>query len=158
MRHGILLRSIQGFLDPGERLYDAAFMWSRHRLAYVYAVAASVGLLVIAILAGFEQWPSRLAIAVMGGAVAFTATTMYRVLASTSEGLVLLEGGKLRQVAKRKIRRLDPGTPVTIQRDTLITTDWKIGDAEYTVPKGSQKAMERIAVITARTTEDPRSG
>ncbi|MGI9609634.1 MAG: hypothetical protein ACR2NL_05000 [Acidimicrobiia bacterium] len=151
MRHNILLRSIQRFLEPGERLYDAAFMWSRHRLAYVYALAAFVGMLIVAIVAGFEQWPSRLAIAVMGGAVAMTATTMYRVLASTSKGLVLLEGGKLRQVAKRRIRTLDSDVVVEIQRDTLITTDWKVGDSEYTVPKGSQKAMERIAVITAQT-------
>ncbi|MFW2383445.1 MAG: hypothetical protein ACN4GZ_16950, partial [Acidimicrobiales bacterium] len=66
----------------------------------------------------------------------------------------LLEGGKLRQVAKRRIRTLDPGVVVEIQRDTLITTDWKVGDYEYTVPKGSQKAMERIAAIAAQANEN----
>jgi hypothetical protein len=153
MRHGVLLRSIQGFLEPGERLYDAAFMWSRHRLAYAYAVGAFAGMLVVVTIAGFQQWPSRLAIAMVGGAVAITATTMYRVLASTSSGLVLLEGGRLRQVAKRRIRKLEPGAQVEIQRDTMITTDWRVGGTEYTVPKGSQRAMERIAVLAAETRE-----
>ncbi len=157
MRHAVLLRSIQRFLEPGERLYDAAFMWTRHRLAYAYAGAAFIGMLVVAILAGFDRWPSRLAIAVMGSAVAITATTMYRVLASTSKGLVLLEGGKMRQVAKRRIRTLKPGTGVMIKRDTLITTDWTVGDSEYTVPKGSQKAMHRIAFIAAQPLSDGRS-
>lgn len=156
MRHQILLRSIQRFLEPDERLYDAAFMWSRHRLAYPYAVGAFVAMFVVATVAGFQQWPSRLAIAVVGGAVAITATTMYRVLAATSGGLVLLEGGRLRQVAKRRIRKLEPGAQVEIQRDTMITTDWKVGGTEYTVPKGSQRAMERIAVLAAETREPGR--
>ncbi len=149
MRHSILLRSVQPFVEPGERVYDAAFMWTRHRLAYPYAAAAFVGSLAVAIAAGFEQWPSRLAVAVLGAAVAITATTMYRVLAHTSDGLVLLEGGKIRQVAKRLLKRLDGSAKITMTRDTLITTDWLIDEVEYTVPKGSQKAIERIAARVA---------
>lgn len=148
MRHHILLRSIEPFLQPGERLFDAAFMWARHRFSYFYALAGFVAVLGITTLVGFSEWPSRLALAVVGAAVSMTATTMYRVLASTSDGLVLLEGGKIRQVARSRLRKLEPGSVVEIQRDTLITTDWKVGDMEYTVPKGSQRAMERIAAIT----------
>ncbi len=158
MRHQILLRSVQRFLEPGERLYEAAFMWSRHHLAYPYAIAALAGMFGVATVAGFQQWPSRLAISVMGGAVAITATTMYRVLASTSSGLVLLEGGRLRQVAKRRINTLEPDAVVEIQRDTMITTDWKVGDTEYTVPKSSQRAMERIAAIADPLTTDQKPG
>jgi hypothetical protein len=149
MRRSFLLRSVERVLDPEERLEDAAFMWSRHRLGYVHAAASFVALVIVAIAAGFEPWPSRLVIGVAGAAVALTATTNYRVLALTSRNLVVLDGGRLRQVARRVKRRLPRDAAVRIVRDTMLTTDWLVDGVEYTVPKGSQRAMERIAAQQA---------
>lgn len=123
-------------------------MWTRHRLGYVYALAAFVGLVLVAVMSGFQEWPSRLVIGVAGAALAMAATTNYRVLAQTDAGFVLLDGGRFRQVATRLVRRLPDDVNISVQRDTLITTDWIVGDREYTVPKSSQRAMERIAAAT----------
>lgn len=111
----------------------------------LYAVAAFVALVVVAATAGFEQWPSRIGVGIAGAAIAVTATTDYRVLAHTDRGLVLLVGGRVRQVAKRVIRDLPADVTIEIVRDTMLTTDWKIEGVEYTVPKSSQRAVERIA-------------
>lgn len=151
MRYRVLLRSVQGLLDPGEQLYGAAFMWQRHRLGYVYSLAAFLGLLIVAIVAGFDEWPSRITIGLAGAAIALAATTMYRVLAATSEGLVLIEGGRVRHVGKSILRRMELSTPIEIQRDTLVTTDWKVDGVEYTVPKSSQQAMQQIAAMGPRS-------
>lgn len=145
MRRSILLRSVERLLEPGEKLEDAAFMWARHRLGYAYAAGSFVALVIVAIAAGFEPWPSRVVIGIAGGALALTATTNYRVLASTTNNLVILEAGRLRQVARSVKRRLPREAAITIVRDTLITTDWLVDGVEYTVPKGYQRAMERIA-------------
>ncbi len=150
MRYKILLRSVQRLLDPDEQLYGAAFMWQRHRLGYVYSLAAFVALVLIAIASGFDDWPDRIAIGLAGAAIALAATTIYRVLAATSAGLVLIEGGRVRHVGKSVVQRMDLGTPIVIQRDTLVTTDWKVDGVEYTVPKSSQQAMQQIAAMSPR--------
>lgn len=147
MRYNVLLRSVQRLLNPGEQLYGAAFMWQRHRLGYLYSIGAFVALTIIAIAAGFDDWLNRIVIGVAGASVALTATTLYRVLAATSEGLVLIEGGRIRHVGKTILRRLEPGITVEIKRDTLVTTDWNVDGTEYTVPKSSQQAMQQIAAI-----------
>ncbi len=147
MRYNVLLRSVQRLLGPGEQLYGAAFMWQRHRLGYMYSLAAFIALTGIAIVAGFEDWLNRIVIGVAGASIALTATTLYRVLAATSEGLVLIEGGRVRHVGKSILRRLGPGTTVEIKRDTLVTTDWQVDGVEYTVPKSSQQAMQQISAI-----------
>jgi hypothetical protein len=149
MRRSILLHSVERLLEPGEKLEDAAFMWARHRLGYAYAAGAFVALVIVAIASGFEPWPSRIVIGIAGATVALSATTNYRVLALTTSNLVVLDAGRLRQVARRVKRRLPRGAAVTIVRDTMITTDWLVDGAEYTVPKGSQRAMERIAALQA---------
>lgn len=145
MRRAVLRRSVMNLLDPGEAVGEAAFMWARHRAGYAIALGAWVVFTLVAVAAGFDEWPTRVVIGLAGGAVALTLTTDYRVLASTTNGLVLLDAGRVRQVARRLRRRLPPDTSIRLVRDTLITTDWEVDGVEYTVPKGSQRAMEVIA-------------
>lgn len=145
MRRAVLRRSVMNLLPPGESVGEAAFMWARHRAGYAIALGAWAAFTVLAIAAGFEEWPTRLVIGLAGGAVTLTAMTDYRVLASTTNGLVLLDAGRVRQVARRLRRRLPPDASIRLVRDTLITTDWEVDGVEYTVPKGSQRAMETIA-------------
>lgn len=145
MRRTVLHRSVTRLLAPGERLVEAAFMWCRRDRGYLVALVAGIGLVAVAAVAGFEQWTVRLVIGLAGASIALTAMTDYRVLALTDQGLVLCHAARLRQVARRIARRLPEGTEVAIVRDTLITTDWRVDGNEYTVPKGSQRAMERIA-------------
>lgn len=144
MRRNVLVRSVQR-LVPGAAVIDVAYMWVRHRSALLYAVGAFVALVVVAALAGFDQWPSRIGIGIAGAAVATSATTDYRVLAHTDRGLVLLVGGRVRQIARRVIRDLPADAEIEIVRDTMLTTDWTIDGIEYTVPKSSQRAVERMS-------------
>lgn len=145
MRRAVLRRSVTRLLEPDEALGEAALMWARHSSGYAYAAVAWVAFTLLAIVAGFDQWPARLVIGLAGAAIVLTGTTTYRVLASTSHGLVLFEAARVRQVARRISRRLPPEAEVRLVRDTLVTTDWVVDGTEYTVPKGSQRAMEAIA-------------
>lgn len=144
MRRNVLVRSVKRLL-PDATVFDVAYVWVRHPSGLLYAAGAFIALVLVGMAVGFDEWPSRIGLGIAGGAVAMSATTEYRVLAHTDEGLVLLAGGRVRQVARRIIRVLPPDSRVEIVRDTMLTTDWTIGDTEYTVPKSSQRSIERIA-------------
>ena len=70
-------RSVRRHLEPGERPGQIVFMSTRHHLWLPFVAAAFVGFLVLAIILDFEQWTSRIGLAVAGAAVASMATTEY---------------------------------------------------------------------------------
>ena len=144
MRRNMLLRSVQRLLGPDEQLIEAALLWVRRPWSYLYGLVAAVAMLLVAIAAGFEHWTSRTAIAVAGAAIAVTATTDYRILALSTEGLVLCRAGRVRQVARAIIDRPSHSTEMEPVGGTMITADWRVGTVEYTVTKSSQLPMERI--------------
>ena len=139
-----MLRSVQRLLDPDETLLEAAILWARRPWSYLYGLAAFACLFMVAVVTGFEQWPTRMAIAVAGAAIAVTATTDYRILALTSNGLVMCRAGRVRHVARSIVDR--PGRSIGIEPvgGTMITSDWRVGSIDYTVTKSSQQPMERI--------------
>lgn len=144
MRRNILVASVRRLLDPDEELLDAALMWVRHSFSYAYAALSFVALVIVSILSGFESWPFRLGIGAAGAAIAFTATTDYRVLALTTKGLVLMRAGRVRQVARSIIER--PPSTITMEPvgGTLLTVDWLVDGVVYTLTKAGQNPIQRI--------------
>lgn len=120
-------------------------MWRRHRLMPPYAVAAFAAMLVVAAIAGWDEWTTRFAIGAAGAALAVTATTDYRIVADTSQGLVLLRASRIRQYAVEVLEMLPSGTDIEPVGGTLLATDWQVGTSVYTVPKSSEQAISRIA-------------
>jgi len=110
-----------------------------------YVLAAFVGLVIVAFVAGVDQWSGRVALGLAGAAVAAAATTDYRILASTSSGLVMLQSSRIRQVARKLVSR--PGTDIEIEPvgQNLVMTDWLVDGDRYTVMKRFQLAMTAIA-------------
>ncbi len=145
MRRAVLLRSVQRLLAEGDEVIEAAFMWSRHRWMLPFAAGAFVAMLLIAELAGFEEWSSRIALGVASAAIAVTATTNYRALAKTRHGIMIFEASKIRQFAKRLIEVLPASVEITRVGGTLLATDWHIAGRTYTVPKSSERAIHHIA-------------
>lgn len=148
MRKAALLRSIQRLLDEGERAVEAAYMWRRHRLLLPFGVAAFLGMTLVAAWAGAEDWPTRIVIGLAGFAVAVAATTDYRVVAQTSDGILLLRASRIRQVAKEILERLPFSTVIEPVGGTVLAADWRVAGQVYTVPRSSETAMERIAART----------
>ncbi len=146
MRYRVLLRSVQRRLDPGETVEMVAFMWRRHRLMPLYALAAFVALVGIASAVGFETWISRVAIGMAAAAIAANATTDYRALAQTSRGIVFLRASKIRQYAVEFSERLEADVTITRTGGTMLANDWIIGSQQFTVAKSSEAAMSAIAV------------
>jgi hypothetical protein len=120
-------------------------MWKRHRLLLPFGLAAFVGMVLVAAWAGAEDWPTRIVIGLAGFAVAVAATTDYRVVAQTSEGILLLRASRIRQVAKEIIERFPFATPIEPVGGTALAADWSVAGQTYTVPRSSETAMDRIA-------------
>ncbi|MEE9416578.1 MAG: hypothetical protein V3V01_14935 [Acidimicrobiales bacterium] len=144
MRRRTLLRSVQRLLGPGEELIDAAFMWRRHRLMFPYALLAFVATALVAALAGWDDWASRVAIAAAGTAIAVTASSEYRVLVLSTDGLALCRSMRVRQFATKLLKRLPGDTLIEPVGGTMLATDWKIGAATFSVAKNSEKSIEHI--------------
>ena len=145
MRRTTLLRSVTRLLDGDTELHDAAFMWTRHRWMVPYAVIAAAAVYAASQWAGFDETPTRVALAFAAGAIAVNATTDYRVLARTSRGLVMLRASRIRQYAVDVLEWLPSSTPIEAVGGTVFATDWQVGDAVFTVPKSSEAAIHRIA-------------
>ncbi len=145
MRREVLWRSVRRVLDTDEPILDVAYMWRRHRWMVPYALVAAGVCAVGAALVGFGG-PSSVAIAVAAAAVAASALTEYRVLAITERGLVLMTGGRIRQVATGLIARL-PET-VTVERiaNNLVISEWRVGDERYSVLRRFDATMAAIAM------------
>jgi hypothetical protein len=143
MRRAALFRSIAKLLD--EEVTEAAFMWTRHRWMVPYALIAAGVVFLTSDWAGFSEISTRVALGFAAGAVAVNATTDYRVLALTDRGLVMFKSSRIRQYATGVLARLPRSTPIEVVGGTVFATDWRVGEATYTVPKSSERAIERIA-------------
>ena len=144
MRKAVLFNSIVRFLEEGEDVIAAAYIWKRHRLFVPFAAVSMAGVMWVAAWAGWEDWPTRFAFGAAGAAIAVMATTEYRVLARTSRGIVLLRASRIRQFAKEMMKRLDHRITLEPVGGTLLATDWQVDDLVYTVPKSSERAMQEI--------------
>ena len=145
MRQRILYDSVRPHLSDGERIRDLVHMWRRHHLLIPYAGAAFVGLFVLAFVVGITAWSGRVGLALAGASLAAMATTEYRVLARTTEGLVLLRSSRVRQRATELIKRLPDTTVITPVSSNLVLTEWKVNKATYSVMKRYQGAMVTIS-------------
>lgn len=145
MRKAVMFRSVNRVLGTAERVLDAVYMWSRHRWMVPYAAVGFVAVFWVAEVAGFEDWSGRVALGFGGAAVAVAATTDYRIVASTTDGLYLFKASRIRHVAIELIDRLDRGIEMSPSGGTILATDWQIGQHRYTVTKSSEQAMQRIA-------------
>jgi len=145
MRKAALLRSVQRIVGDYVSVSEAAFMWRRHRLMVPYATIAFVAMVAVAAAVGWDDWPTRIAIGAAGSALAIAATTDYRVIAATSEGIVLFRASKIRQYAVARIETLEDDAQLAPVGGTMLAADWQIGSGVYTVPKSSEQAVNRIA-------------
>jgi len=144
-RQRALHDSVRRHLDAGERVDHLVHMSKRHRLMVPFVGAAFVGLLIVALVVGVEQWSGRIALGLAGAAVAAAATTDYRILVATASGLVMLQSSRIRQVATRLIGPLPADVAIEPVGQNLVMTDWLIDDDRYTVMKRFQSAMTAIA-------------
>lgn len=146
MRESVLTSSVRALLPNDERIVALVHMWRRHRLMVPFVLASFTGVLVVAILAGFEEWSGRIGLALGAGALAAMATTEYRVLALTSDDdLVLFRSSRVRQKATELLVRLPESTVVEPAGTNLVITDWKVADHIYSVMRRYQSAMVAIS-------------
>jgi hypothetical protein len=145
MRRAVLLRSIQRILGEDVVIRDAAYVWSRHRWVVPYAALVFVAITLLAPVAGLEEWPSRVVLGLAGVGIAVTATTTYRVIAETGEGIVILSSSRIRQVATALESELSPEAPIEPVGGTLLAADWRLDATVYTVARSSEQAMQRMA-------------
>ena len=144
MRRQVLWSSVRRVLDTDEELLDIAYMWHRHRLMLPYAIAAGVLCGIGGVLVGFGV-ASAAAIGVAAAAIAASAVTEYRVLAITELGLVLMKGGRIRQVATGLIERLPDTTTVEREASNMIISEWRVGESRYSVLRRFESTMAAIA-------------
>lgn len=145
MRERVFYNSIQNFLDSDERIVHKVHMWTRHRLALPYMLVAGLAMFVLAILIGVEQWSGRVGLGFAALAVAAAACTEYRVLVSTTRGLVLLKSSRVRQKATGFIERLPADTLIEPVGSNLVITEWRVGTGIYSVMKRFQSPMVAIS-------------
>ncbi len=148
MRRSVMIKSVQRLLRNDEELLDAAFMWNRHRLMIPYAALAFGAMLLVALIAGFDTWASRLGLAAAGAGVAAMATTNYRILAHTDRGFVLLRASRVRQYATEILERWPHSIELTPMSSFMVVTDWTVHDRRYSVPKSSEQSVVRMAAST----------
>lgn len=121
-------------------------MWRRHRWMVPYAGMAGVLVFLLAGGFGFGDIATRVAVGIAASAVAVNATSEYRILAATTEGLVLCRASRIRQYAVDISHRLPPSTTLAPVGGTVLATDWQVGDVgTFTVPKSSERAIGAIA-------------
>lgn len=145
MRRAVLLRSVRGVLSEHAAVREAAYMWNRHRWVIPYAMVVFAALVWLAPIAGVDDWPTRTVIGLAGMAVAVNASSNYRVLAETDEGMFVLRASRIRQVAIGRLAELPFDIELEPVGGTLLATDWRVGETVYTVARSSEQAMERMA-------------
>ena len=120
-------------------------MSTRHHLWLPFVATAFVAFLVLAIVLDFEQWTSRIGLAVAGAAVASMATTEYRVLVETAEEFVLLRASRIRRRATGVMTRMPKSVGIESLASNLVTADYRLGNVTYTVPFRFRSAMDSLA-------------
>lgn len=145
MRERVFYNSIQRYLDHDERIIHKVHMWNRHHLALAYMLVAGLAMFALAFAVGIEQWSGRVGLGLAASAVAAAATTQYRILVSTTKGLVLLKSSRVRQKAVGLVKRLPPTTVIKPIGSNLVITEWSVGGSTYSVMKRFQKPMVAIS-------------
>ena len=145
MRRTFLIRSVQRALGEGMTVYDAAYVWSRHRWMLPFSGVVFAAVVLLTPLGLIDDWPTRIVIGAAAVAVAVTATTEYSVIAQSDGGLHLLTASKIRQVALRFKEHLAPNIQFEPVGGTGLSADWQVGDRRFTVPRSSEQAMARMA-------------
>jgi hypothetical protein len=145
MRRAVLFRSVSRVLGDQVIVREAAYVWQRHKWMVHYGAAVFAAVALLAPIGGIEDWPTRIAIGAAAVAVAVTATTDYLVVAQTDEGLALFKASKIRQIATELKEHLPADVEMAPVGGTLLATDWQVGKHRYTVPRGSDQAMQRMA-------------
>lgn len=145
MRRAVLLRSVQQVLGEVVTVRDAAYVWSRHRWLVPFVTVVFAAIVLLAPVAGLQDWPTRIVLGLAGVAVGVMSTTDYRVLAETDSGMVILKASRIRQVAIELLERLASDVVLEPLGGTFLTTDWQVGDHRYTAPPSSDQAMQRMA-------------
>lgn len=145
MRENVLYRSIRSLLPDDEMIVAHVHMWRRHRLMVPYVIVAFFGVLAVTLTVGFEEWSSRIGLALGAAALAGMSTTEYRVLVLTTSDLVLMGSSRIRQVATEVVDRLPSTITIKPVGTNLIITDWAVGDQTYSVMRRYQAAMVAIS-------------
>ncbi len=120
-------------------------MWKRHRLMMPFGIVSFLGMLVVAEWAGWDEWATRIVLGLAAVAVAVAASTTYKVVAMTTDGLYLLQASRIRQVATQMLERLPADATIEPVGGTILAADWQVGTSVYTVPRSSEQAISRIA-------------
>lgn len=145
LRERVFYTSVQKHLDEDERIIHMVHMWSRHRLGIPYMAVAGLAMTLAAYVVGIEQWASRLGLGFAAAAIAAAASTQYRVLVSSTKGLVILRSSRVRQKAVGFVGRLPEDTKITPVGSNLVITEWDVGGSIYSVMKRFQKPMVAIS-------------
>jgi len=133
------------FLDDGVHVVEAVYMWRRHRLMFPFGVVSFLGMVAVAEWAGWDEWSTRIVIGLAAVAVAVAASTDYKVVAQTTDGLFLLQASRIRQAATRMLERLPSDVTIKPVGGTILAADWEVAGSVYTVPRSSEQAISRIA-------------
>ena len=139
------MESVDRVLDKEGATRDAAYVWTRHRWFAWFAGMSFVAVVVLAPVGGIESWPTRIVLGLAAVAVASLATTDYRVVADTTDGMFVLRASRIRQIATAMDRRVEGNAQIEPVGGTILYTDWQVGDMVFTAPRSSQTAMERMA-------------
>lgn len=73
----------------------------------------------------------------------------YRVLVGTDDEIVMMHGGRLRQVATSVVGRVSSDVAIEPVGNNLVMTQWQIGDEHYSVMKRFQSDMVAIAQMSS---------
>ncbi len=144
MRQRNLLRSVQRLLDDGEQIRAASYGYARHPWTIAYALAAGGAMFLLVGLLGGYSVQSRVLLGAIAAAIAVAATTEYRIFASTTKGLLILKGSRLRLAATSVLKRVDEETEFTPVGGNLITVEWRIDGVTYSVPKRADSQLAKV--------------
>ncbi len=141
----MLVASVERLLPDGVGLIDVVFMWRRSAAVYLWASAAAVVALVVMAALQYGSTTTRLALALAVALTAAVVTTDSRLVAHTDAEPYVFQAGRVRQVARRLIGPLPADAELRVVGSNLVLTDWMVGGERFSVPKGFQSAMTRLA-------------
>lgn len=139
-----LHRSVRQHLNASESPENIVYMSTRHRLWLPFVVAAFGAFVVLAIVLGFEPWPSRIALGGAAAAVGVLATTEYRVLTDTDTHIVLLRASRIRKRATEVMTRFPKSVEMELLASNLVNAEYKVNGITYTVLYRYRSEMDAI--------------
>ncbi len=131
-------------LRDDEDLLGVAAVWRRHRWFVPYTLLATLVVGLVAALSGFTAFGS-VGLGAAGGAIAATATTRQFVVAVTDRSLVLMRGGRVRQVAVEAMSRHPKRGTVESMGGNLLVSEWSIDERVYSSYARSDQVLHALA-------------